>query len=41
MAIAGKISDLKILILLFGNVSIKEILQFRKDFNIIPNNKVA
>ena len=41
MGIAGKISDLKILILLFGNVTIKEILQFKEDLKIMPNNKVA
>jgi hypothetical protein len=29
MAISGKISDLKILTALFGNVTIKEIIQFK------------
>ena len=41
MGISGKISDLKILIALFGNVTIKEILQFKVDLSILPNNKVA
>ena len=41
MAISGKISDLKILIVLFGNVTIKEILQFKEELKIIPINKVA
>lgn len=41
MAITGKISDLKILMALFGNVTIKEILHFKEDFKIILNNKVA
>lgn len=41
MAISGKISDLKILMALFGNVTIQEILRFKEDFKIIPNNKVA
>lgn len=28
MAISGRLSDLKILIMVFGNVTIKDILQF-------------
>ena len=34
MAISGKISDLKILVALFGNVTIKEIIQFKELKNI-------
>ncbi len=41
MGISGKISDLKLLIRLFGNVTIKELLQFKEIIKIIPNNKVA
>ena len=41
MAISGKISDLKILIALFGNVTIQEILQFKAELKILPNTKVA
>ncbi|WP_291300550.1 hypothetical protein [Desulfosporosinus sp. BICA1-9] len=40
MAISGRISDLKILIALFGNVTIKEIIQF-KELRTITNPKVA
>lgn len=41
MAISGKISDLKILIALFGNVTVIEILQFKVALKILPNHKVA
>jgi len=40
MAISGKISDLKMLIALFGNVTIKEIVHF-KELRNITNPKVA
>ena len=40
MAISGRISDLKILIALFGNVTIKEIIQF-KALRTNTNPKVA
>lgn len=40
MGISGKFSDLKALIILFGNVTIKEIIQF-KDLENKPSNKVA
>lgn len=40
MAISGKISDLKILLALFGNVTIVEIIQF-KDLKKISSIKVA
>lgn len=40
MAVSGNISDLKILIALFGNVTIKEIIQF-KELIKIRNPKVA
>lgn len=39
MAISGKISDLKMLIVLFGNVSIMKIIEF-KQLNI-AHDKVA
>ncbi len=39
MAISGRISDLKILVALFGNATIKEIIQF-KDLRK-TNSKVA
>ena len=41
MVISGKISDLKLLMALFGNVTIKEILQFKVELKIMLNNKVA
>ncbi|AET69040.1 hypothetical protein Desor_3558 [Desulfosporosinus orientis DSM 765] len=40
MAISGRLSDLKLLIALFGNATIKEIVQF-KELNTINNPKVA
>lgn len=40
MAISGKISDLRILISLFGNVTIKEIILFKEGNNKI-NIKIA
>lgn len=40
MAISGKISHLKILLALFGNVTIVEIIQF-KDLKKISSIKVA
>lgn len=40
MGISGKLSDLKILIALFGNASIKEIIQF-KELKNITNPKVT
>ena len=40
MAISGKISDLKMLIALFGNMTIKEIIHF-KELRNIANPKVA
>lgn len=40
MKLTGKISDLKILIALFGNITVKEIIQF-KEFKNKTNNKVA
>ena len=40
MGIPGKLSDLKILIALFGNASIKEIIQF-KELKNITNPKVT
>lgn len=40
MAISGRISDLKMLIALFANVTIKEILHF-KELRTITNPKVA
>jgi|GEM_PF-2456499 hypothetical protein len=41
MAISGKISDLKLLTALFGNVTIQEILQFKAAYKISPGHKVA
>ena len=38
MTISGKLSDLKILVALFGNVTIKEIIQFKESKSI---SKVA
>ena len=40
MGITGKLSDLKILMALFGNVTIKEIIEF-KELRNITNPKVA
>lgn len=40
MAISGKFSDLKLLIALFGNVTITEIIHF-KELRNITNPKVA
>jgi hypothetical protein len=39
MGISGKISDLKILIVLFGNVKIQTIIEFKQ--LIITRHKVA
>lgn len=41
MAISGRVSDLKLLMALFGNATIKEILQFRSIHKMRPGNKVA
>ncbi|HZK54691.1 MAG TPA: hypothetical protein VFC84_10915 [Desulfosporosinus sp.] len=40
MAISGNISDLKLLIALFGNVTIQEILVFQAE-RTIPDYRVA
>lgn len=39
MAISGRVSDIKLLISLFGNVTVKEILLFKETFKIPPKNK--
>jgi len=39
MTLSGKLSDIKLLLALFGNVTIIEILQFKA--KVIRNNNVA